>query len=191
MRTRPVPTQCATDTTRLRRQGSLLRVGGGRLKARAQPFLVDGDVVQHDLLVSQRRTHRLARVGLLGDEQQEAPTARARERGAVHERAELGEHPADRLGLRVTHALLLLPVGADTPGSGSGSGSGSSSGSGSGSGDGKGKLALRPLCGDAPAHRGDIDLGARLHQSVLELRRGRHERAHVVQDGRVGRVPAA
>ena len=40
--------------------------GGGRLKARAQPLLVDGDVVQHDLLVSQRRTHRLARVGLLG-----------------------------------------------------------------------------------------------------------------------------
>ena len=65
--------------TSLRRQaqGSLLRVDGGRLEARAQPLLVDGDVVQHDLLVSQRGTHRLARVGLLGDEQQEAPTARA------------------------------------------------------------------------------------------------------------------
>ena len=68
---------------------------------------VDADVVQHDLLVSQRRADCLAGVGVLGHQQEEAAAARARERRAVYERAQLVEHPRDDLGLGED---ALIPV---------------------------------------------------------------------------------
>mmetsp|Transcript_48924 Transcript_48924/g.153681 ORF Transcript_48924/g.153681 Transcript_48924/m.153681 type:complete len:312 (-) Transcript_48924:314-1249(-) len=80
------------------------------LDPRPQPDSVDRHLVQHALLLRERRLQRLFCMRELGDEEHETATSRTRERRPVYQVAHLGQHAADSLRFRIAHHLLLRPV---------------------------------------------------------------------------------